>query len=234
MGKKKFCAISDLHGQFPEIKEKPDILLIGGDVVPLQYQMNSKASKRWLKDEFIPFCSKNCNELAIVIGGNHDRWLANHGSTDFVEMLPPEIDYLENEVIVIDEEYAILGTPLCHVFGNWWFMYPDNEIAKKLEPAIEEMEKHEGKKIMLCHDAPYGVSDVLLQDDVYWADGKHIGCQPIFDACEKVKPDYLLHGHLHSTNHDAEFMNDGKTEVRNVSVLDERYHLVYEPFYFEL
>lgn len=230
---KKFCAISDLHGQIPVLKEKPDILLVAGDIVPLHCQMNSKRSKDWLKNEFIPFCENNCKEQAIVIGGNHDMWLANHGTTEFADMLPPTMEYLENEVVIIDEEYAILGTPLCHIFGNWWFMLPDNDIRRKLEPCIKEMEEHDGKKIMLCHDAPYGVSDVILQKDIPWANGEHIGCQPIFDVCEKVKPDYLLHGHLHSTNHDAEFMNDGKTEVRNVSLLDERYQLVYEPFYFE-
>lgn len=234
MGKKKFCAISDLHGILPEIKDKPDILLVAGDIVPLDVQMNSRASKRWLKEEFIPFCEKNCKDMAVVVGGNHDMWLANHGKEDFVMMLPPEIEYLENEVLVINDEYAIFGTPLCHKFGNWWFMLPDNDIRRKLEPGINEMNGYtDKKKIMLCHDAPYGVSDVLLQK-MPWTTGEHIGSKPLFEACEKVKPDYLLHGHLHSTNHEAETMNDGKTEVRNVSIVDERYNHVYEPFYFEL
>ena len=43
MGKKKFCAISDLHGILPEIKEKPDILLVNDkdeNKVPDGYDAN--------------------------------------------------------------------------------------------------------------------------------------------------------------------------------------------------
>ena len=29
--------------------------------------------------------------------------------------------------------------------------------------------------IFLSHDAPYGVSDIILQKDCWWADGSHIG-----------------------------------------------------------
>lgn len=37
-----------------------------------------------------------------------------------------------------------------------------------------------------------------------------------------------MHGHLHSTSHDKEMLGD--TEIYNVSLLDENYKMVYQPF----
>ena len=41
----------------------------------------------------------------------------------------------------------------------------------------------------------------------------------------------LLHGHLHSANHDVEKLGD--TKVYNVSMLDETYSLKYQPLYMD-
>lgn len=86
--------------------------------------------------------------------------------------------------------------------------------------------------IIMAHDAPYGVSDVLLQKDCSWADGSHIGNHSLATFIEKAQPKIMVHGHLHSTNHEKEMLND--TAVYNVSLLDENYKMVYEPSYFEI
>ena len=86
--------------------------------------------------------------------------------------------------------------------------------------------------ILMSHDAPYGVSDVLLQEDCPWADGKHIGNESLRKLLDKAQPQYNFHGHLHSTNRNAEYL--GKTIVHNVSLLDEFYKMVYKPLYIEI
>jgi Icc-related predicted phosphoesterase len=108
-------------------------------------------------------------------------------------------------------------------------MIPDDDQDK-----IYDEEVKTGKKIdiLMSHDAPYGVSDVLLQKDCPWATGEHIGNKPLARFIEQVVPKINLHGHLHSTNHEKEMYGD--TEVYNVSLLDENYRMVYNPQYFEI
>ena len=86
--------------------------------------------------------------------------------------------------------------------------------------------------IILAHDAPYGVSDVLLQKDCFWADGSHIGNHALTRLIERVKPSLVLHGHLHSTQHKVEMLGD--TEVYNISLLNENYEMVYKPLYIKI
>ena len=83
---------------------------------------------------------------------------------------------------------------------------------------------------LLTHDAPYGTSDICMQN-VYWNNGEHIGSRPLRDAIIEKKPKYNLHGHLHSTNHNEEILNE--TKVYNVSILDERYEVTYSPLVIE-
>ena len=44
----KIAGISDLHGYLPNI-EKSDILLIAGDISPLNIQFNKPEMKKWLE-----------------------------------------------------------------------------------------------------------------------------------------------------------------------------------------
>ena len=44
--KLKIVAISDMHGKLPVIKEPADIMLIAGDIVPLEIQFNKEFSKQ--------------------------------------------------------------------------------------------------------------------------------------------------------------------------------------------
>ena len=85
--------------------------------------------------------------------------------------------------------------------------------------------------VLLTHDAPYGVSDVCLQD-VWWNKKEHIGSKPLANAVVIKQPKILLHGHLHTTNREEELL--GKTSVYNVSLLDEKYEMVYKPLYLEI
>jgi Icc-related predicted phosphoesterase len=107
-------------------------------------------------------------------------------------------------------------------------------------PSYEEQdEKYErhlkaiGKiDIILSHDAPYGVSDIILQKECWWADGSHIGNKSLATFIEKAQPKYCLHGHLHTSNREEEML--GNTKVYNVSLMDDDYKMVFKPQYFEI
>ena len=244
----KFVALADQHGILRDLPEPADILLIAGDTVPLRYQHYSKDSKKWFQEKFIPWAQAQPIRDVVMVAGNHDFWLERHGRDEFKEMCSgTKITYLDCELLPIAEglrKYIIIyGTPLCKPFGNWAFMkdlyYQENVYKKDLEninkrkEMLDKGQDPEIKTILLSHDAPYGVNDIILQESCPWYDGKtHIGNKALTKFIEDLKPDLNIHGHLHTTGHEIETL--GETDVRCVSVLNEDYDLAYEPTYFEL
>lgn len=226
----KICGISDIHGDL-SVKIQPcDVLCICGDIVPLEVQVNSKKSKRWLKELFIPWCSKQPCKKVLVVGGNHDFFLWHH-PLQMKEMVKEEekIEYLLNEGYEF-EGVKFFGTPLCKEFGYWAFMYPYDEQDRILDKALEEWGKN--IDVLLTHDSPYGVSDIILDKSCPWATDEHIGNKSLEAFIIKTAPKLHLHGHLHSTNHDEEIL--GTTKVYCVSILGEQYTVQYEPQYFDI
>lgn len=221
----KICAISDMHGQYDFKVEPCDIVLICGDIVPLKIQFYSKDSEEWLKTFFIPWCNNLPCEKVVFIAGNHDFFFQRHD--DRVRKALEGQD----KIVYLNCEYyeykgkVIYGTPWCKPFGNWAFM----ETIEESEERYKDIEHFD---ILISHDAPYGISDVLLQKDCWWADGTHIGNHALRELVDKVKPQLVCQGHLHSCQHEKT-MHDN-TEVYCVSLLNENYEMVYEPLYIEI
>lgn len=70
--------ISDLHGHLPiypssywEGIEECELLLICGDILPLNIQMDMTASQKWLIEEFKPWAAELPVEQVVFIAGNH-------------------------------------------------------------------------------------------------------------------------------------------------------------------
>ena len=221
----KIVALSDLHGQLPQIEEVAPIYCICGDIIPLNIQMNDKKSRKWLREEFIPWTDSLPCSHVVLIAGNHDFVFFRMDIDDIREIFKgSKIEYLENDGIEL-EGLKIFGTPWCHQFGRWAFMAEDEDLEDIYTDIPENVD------ILLTHDAPYGTSDVLFQN-FGWNIGEHIGCAPLRDAIIEKKPKIVLHGHLHSTNHDRERL--AESDVYNVSLLDEHYELIYEPLILDL
>ena len=53
----KICVFSDIHGYLPDpnILSEVELILIAGAVVPLAYQSNPYASKKWFVNRFVLF-----------------------------------------------------------------------------------------------------------------------------------------------------------------------------------
>lgn len=227
----KICALSDIHGQLIEIHDSCDIVCICGDILPLSIQLNGKKSRRWLTDSFLPWCDNLPCDKVFYIAGNHDFFFYNHRN-----------DYSSYNVSTIKTKYLycesieykglkIYGTPWCRPFYNWAFNLDETE-QTAFYNTIESKKQLSNIDILLTHDAPYGVSDVLLQQDYRYSDGKHIGNQAITDLIKETNPHYCFHGHLHSSNHDLEMLNN--THIYNVSILDEYYNATFKPLYITI
>jgi len=225
----KICAISDLHGYLPRL-DPCDLVLICGDIVPLEKQVLFQEGYKWYSNEFKSWVdSLPCDKVLFILG-NHELCVQLH-EEDWLDLFPT----YEKATLLFDEEYIyeteekeyrIYGTPWCKQFGNWAYM-ANSEQLTDLYSQIPE-----GLDILMTHDAPYGVSDVLLQKDCPWADGTHIGNMPLAECIKLRKPRYVCHGHLHSTSRQFESLEGSL--IINCSLKDEFYKVVYSPIYFTI
>lgn len=160
----------------------------------------------------------------ILVAGNHDIYFER---TSIQKRPTKKITYLRN-AIYEDDNIVVYGTPECHLFGNWAFMKED-EIQEKIHSKFNGFNKDGKLHIILSHDAPYGYSDVCLE---YFDTKQHRGNHVLTNLIKRTKPDWFIHGHLHSSNHNIEVL--GNTNIVNVSLSDERYKISYCPYYLNL
>lgn len=225
----KICAFSDSHGiPLPNIKEC-ELLFICGDIVPLEIQKNISKSLIWFNKEFIPWCRKQPVEHIYLIGGNHDFFLEKQPFIVRNMLNRTNITLLENSGDYYHDKsgkiWSIWGSPLCHIFYNWAFMYSDEYNKSKY------MQMPDNLKILLTHDAAYEHNDQCLgfhNGDRYL----HRGNIPLKEVIEQKKPEYHFYGHLHTCEHKLTDFNGTKSAC--VSLVNEEYFETYKPLYLEL
>lgn len=213
-------AISDLHGQLPEIPEE-DLLLIAGDIIPLSIQSDDKKSGQWFRTKFSNWIDSLPVNKVLFIAGNHD-WSAYRGVGEY--MLKDLFNKDSKATYLFDESYiykdiTIYGTPWCKMFYNWAFNLNDEALKEKYSNIPNNVD------VLLTHDAPYGTNDIVENYN------KHIGNIPLRDIILEKTPKYNIHGHLHTAKHEFEVL--GNTKVCNCSLLDEEYKMNFKPIIFE-
>lgn len=222
----KIAVTSDLHGILPEVEEC-DILLICGDIIPLWCQSNMIASEEWFQTKFFPWCRDCSAKNVVFIAGNHDHFLARKLAWS-LEMLRPwraqGVYYLKNDFIEL-EGLKIFGTPYCKIFGNWAFMREPERLKQYYSEIPKDLD------ILISHDCPYGVHDIIVEDSP-WANGEHIGNPQLLDAIKDKQPKYHFSGHLHGTSHEPE--NIDNTISYSVSLVNEKYRAVYPILYLNI
>lgn len=214
-----------MHGQLPCLEGRYDIVLIAGDISPVEIQFRKDEMAKWYASTFIRWVEALPADRVVLVAGNHDAWLQN-ASRKKIDLLPGKMVYLRNEGYSFigrdGKEWKIFGSPYCHAFGTWPFMVDDAKLREKFAAVPE------GLDILLTHDAPYGCSDICLEYDK----DKHRGGIPLMEAVLAKRPRVHMHGHLHSASHEREVL--GTTDVYNVSLLSEHYTGRYEPLVLEL
>lgn len=226
----KICGISDLHGTLPTQFENHEVMFICGDISSLNIQINSRKLKKWLIEEFKPWCESLPNDKIFFIAGNHDRFMEAHPDFMYENFTNQDkVTYLCNDNYIYTsregKEYSIYGTPYCKKFGNWFFMRDFNKLKEIYSNIPENLD------ILITHDQPYGYGDILLQQTA-WYTGEHLGNKALTEEILIKQPKILLTGHLHSTSHKCVPIIN--TKRYNVSLKDEFYDLVYEPLYLEI
>lgn len=213
-------AISDLHGDLPEITDC-DVLLVAGDICP-----DHPAGKReryglpdygsdfqlaWLDQEFRAWLHDLSERGIRVVGiaGNHD----------FVfEKMPAAVGRLFLPWIYLKDDQAVIGkakiwgTPWVPGLPRWAFHGSDRMLEARMglvPPWIN---------ILMPHGPPYGTADFVAPQ----FGSTHVGDRALakwLDAYEK--PPIVVCGHIHE-QYGIHLTASGAT-VYNVSHNDERY-----------
>lgn len=228
-----FCYfVSDLHGSinkykklFDEIlKEKPELLFIGGDIFPRNDQNN------FLYDFIVPYLKevkvklKEKYPLIILILGNNDSKLIEK---DIIELSKQKIwKYIHNDKIEISC-YKIFGysyTPPSPFLLKDWEKYDlTTDVEKgciRPEEGIRTVELNDNEKIyntiksdldlisfnhnlvksiFLFHGPPFNTNLDVVSVNIRDNNLIHVGSKAIRKFIEENQPYLTLHGHIHET-----------------------------------
>lgn len=208
----KIAAISDIHGQLPDHNMIPDCdaLLIAGDICG---GGNAYFQNQWLNTQFRWWL----NQLPMPVfgvAGNHD-W-------PFYEIpneVPKDLNwtYLEDSSVEF-EGLKIYGTPWQKVFYDWAFNLKESELAQKWSMIPDDTD------ILIAHGPPKFFGDLVVE-------GTHEGSPSMLERIIQVKPKLVVFGHIH--NGRGEYDHEG-VKLANVTLLNERYKMVYEPWTYEI
>lgn len=226
----KITAISDLHGNLIDI-EPCDLLLICGDISPLDIQKDYIKMTKWIFREFQRWIQKIDCPRIIMTPGNHDFWFEQYitqPNTYLFNKLTILIDGEENIYSGEDDRwYKIYGTPWCTDFGKWAYM-PSNKLLPEVYNRIPE-----GVDILISHDSPQigYVGNIMEREDENYPNGIPAGNPYLLDAILDKKPKYVLSGHIHSGDHVLDEF--GGIKCANCSILDESYSIHYKPLTFK-
>lgn len=227
----KITAVSDLHGNLIDI-EPCDILLIAGDISPLDIQKDYIQMTKWFFNDFYKWIMKlPCTEVFLV-PGNHDFWFEKFIKDSTMNLWDKLAILINGYRLFYDSEndklYKIFGTPYCKDFGNWPFMPGNDKLPELYDKIPEDID------ILICHDSPLigYVGNIMEKADKTYPNGIPAGNKYLADAIFDKKPKYVLSGHIHSGDHELKDYDGIK--CANVSILDESYNIAYKPLTIEI
>lgn len=221
----KLCGISDLHGTLPKIEEC-DVLIICGDIVPLEYQRYNKLSEDWFRDEFATWVKNAPCKKVIFIGGNHDFWFERIGKKKIDEIikelgLEDKLVYLKDSSYVY-EGYSFYGCPWCTGPIGWAFI---DEFGNKYNE-IQDCD------ILLTHQPPRVNKLGCSYPGTAWEEDW--SSEGLKNIIKQRNIRYNFCGHIHSGSHTEEGLVGYDTKFYNVSIKDEDYQFTYSPLYIEI
>jgi hypothetical protein len=187
--------------------------------------------KSWFDRYVRPWLASVPATQKILTWGNHD-WCGQ--ACSFRRDSPAEASLTDVQILVdertavsarggTDGAVSVWATPWSNPFMNWAFMKAPGE----LEAVYAEIP--EGIDILVSHQPPYGYGDRYF--DAGSGKVEHLGSRELLTAIERVRPNLVICGHIHS--------GYGRTEyegipIYNVSVVDEMYRLVNAPTVIDL
>lgn len=204
----KIVCISDTHNHhqvLDGIIPAGDILIHGGDIA-----IHGSVAEI---QEFINWFSQLPHRYKIFVGGNHDGALEH---SKHLINIPADVIYLENQLIEI-EGLKIWGSPVSPPYRSFGFMWDD----LKRQALYANMPDCD---ILINHSPALDSLDKIIEE-------RHVGCEFLKDAIERVKPRLVISGHIHEGYGKLE--QNGIVYV-NASIMTRYYKPLNQPIIVEL
>lgn len=211
----KIIAISDQHGILPEIPDC-DLLLIAGDTLPdSNHDLDFQAG--WLDTEFRFWLKSLPARQIVFVAGNHDLVFEQ---AEF--LIPKDLPavYLQDSGFEW-EGLKIWGTPWQPWFFDWAFNLREPELKAKWDLIPDDID------ILVVHGPPFGYGDGVPRRDGI----RHAGSPSLLERIKTITPKLVVFGHIHEGRGEWRM---GETILANVTLVNERYETVYEPWEFTL
>ena len=214
----KIFAISDTHGRHEQvvIPEGTDMLIHAGDFsnikLPAMNHNEVNLFLIWLEQQPVKY--------KVIIAGNHDTSIESRLFTkkDFKNR---GIIYLEHESIEI-EGIKIFGSPYTPEYHNWAFNRTRAKLGKIWDSIPDDIH------VLITHGPPKGILDSASRDKHV---SEHVGCSALLKRVLKVKPQYMIFGHIHDNgdnlNNGTFKLNEYRTVFANVSCVKDGNNLPF-------
>jgi hypothetical protein len=210
----KILALSDLHGNLPDIPPC-DLLLLAGDICPDKFpEPGGKYSGvtkwpdrdgqiRWFYDTFLKWLDNQPAKRTLLTWGNHD----------FAGPSINVLDLVYVDTLVEHEGLKIWMSPWVLPCGPWAYLEDELKLRHRYDQIPD------GTDIIVSHGPPFGFGDKVI-------DGHHVGSISLLSAIDRVKPKAVVCGHIHE---DAGIFRHFDTTILNVSHVDYFYRPVRGP-----
>lgn len=206
----KIVALADNHNMYYDFEvPECDVLIHAGDFSGAGFFLEF--------EDFLEWFNVQPARHKIFIAGNHDKALFfEPNRSKSLELLEqyPEITYLEDSFIMVDG-FKIYGTPWTPKFYNWAFMQERGKPIKSKWDLIDY-----DTDILIVHGPPYDHGDKCVDEE-------KVGCKDLLERIQKIKPSLVICGHIHEAA--GVYTINEKTQLMNVSIVDENYDIVRDP-----
>lgn len=193
-------ATADLHGELPDVPGC-DLLIIAGDVCPVTDHSLSRQIQ-WLEGQFSDWLRSLSAARVLGIAGNHDFALQSHPA--LAHALP--WTYLQDSGCTVGG-VSFWGVPWVPNLPLWAFHAGPERLADAYRQVPD------GTDVVISHGPPRGLCDRTEK-------GRDVGAVQAVAMLGRVEPSVYVCGHIHEAFGSAQ---SGRTEVLNVSYVDERY-----------
>lgn len=223
----KILATSDLHGNFEGLDFTGiDIGIVAGD-----FAVHAGCSRwdickqqKWISNKFAPFLAafKDCK--FIIVPGNHDFCMDPRRTMLYGGC---RAEWPSNVYVLLDSGCEVkglkaYGTPYVPpISWRWAFEAEHDELQRHFAKIPSSLD------ILVCHTPPRisgEALDISLQNGIT---SQAFGSPELTQALFDKQPRFCFCGHIHSGSHMPVKFNS--TTVFNVSRVDERYKIAYEP-----
>lgn len=217
----RVVVLSDNHTRYNFTVPEGDLLIHCGD-----FSYQGRPNEMF---DFADWLTEQPHQHKVWVWGNHELG-AESNETYWADYIGNHAGAtcLHNKELEIDG-YKLFGSSFTPIFRNWAFMKDLEERQYYWETVAPDCD------ILISHGPPLGLLDTVDNNP----SSEHLGCMPLRNYLERVKPQLACWGHIHGSGGEIMTLkawepNEQNTTCINAALLDERYTLVRDPIIFDL